>query len=684
MNGIRSTRVCVLLGLIGGAASPRAAGEVVRVEILRREPFADAHPFEGVGAYEKLAGRLHFAVDPHHPANRSVVDIELAPRTPEGKVSFESDFYLLRPMDPAKGNRRLLYDVNNRGDKLAIAAFNGARSNDPSTRGDAGNGFLMRQGYTILWTGWNGDVLPGNNRLQIELPIATEAGRAITGKIYSEICVSERVVSQPLCWGNTRVYPAVTLDQGAAVLTARVSRAAPAQEVVRDEWSFARWADGRVIPDAAWLYLREGFRPGWLYELVYTSRDPRVSGLGLVGIRDAVSFFRYERRDAGDRGNPIFAAIDRAYVFGISQSGRVIHDFLFQGFNSDEDDRMVFDAALSHVAGAGRTAVNSRFAQITRHPSPHEEQLYPIDTFPFGTARQRDPLSGEEGDWLQRARDAGHVPKLFITSTSTEYWGRGVSLLHTDVEGREDVRLDPNVRLYHIAGGQHLFFTPQKLPCGRHPVNTLNYQPLLRSLLVALDRWVTTGEEPPESRYPRIADGTLVDVAAYRRTFPAIPGVDVPESCYAPLRLDPGPRWKSHGIADHLPPRVGPAYRTLVPAVDADGNERAGIRLPDVRVPLGTFVGWNLRSEACGAGAMLTRWEGSCWMLAADGAAREAAGDPRWSVLERYPTRTAYVSRVREAVVELGRQRLVLDEDTDAMLRSAAGHAFWPDDDRRD
>jgi hypothetical protein len=456
----------------------------------------------------------------------------------------------------------------------------------------------------------------------------------------------------------------------------RPRRSAPPVPIARDQWSFARWESGNVIGDPTHLYIEEGFRPGWLYDLVYTAKDPRVSGLGAVAVRDVVSFFRYAPQDRSGRGNPMAGAIEHAYVFGISQSGRFINHFLYQGFNGDEQDRTVFDGAFIDVGGSGKAIFNRRFAQITRHGSQHEEHLFPSDIFPFTTVPQHDPVTGRRGDYLERSRRSGHLPRIIITQTSTEYWGRGASLLHTDVEGQRDVELDPNVRVYHIAGGHHLFFTPaDRAPC-QHPLNTMHYVPLFRSLLVILDEWVAEGREPPDSHYPRIADGTLVDLETYRRAFPRIPGVEPPESVYVPLRLDLGPRWDSEGIADHVPPEVGEPYRTLVPAIDADGNEIAGICMPDVAVPLATHVGWNPRAAEFGAEGMLARWLGASWPFPATAEEQQRTNDPRRSIAERYPTKDACMAELTKVVERLKQDRFLLAEDADDILKSAAAKSF--------
>jgi len=687
--------VVAVLGAVTAVAAicPAALdAQVVRVEVDERVPFAGGHSFAGTGPYEKIVGRLHIEVDPNNPANGRVSDLGQAPTNQRGRVEIWTDFFLLKPVDPGRGNGRLLYDVANRGNKVALGSFNGAGGNDPSTLEHAGDGFLMEEGYSILWSGWSGDVQAGNDRVQIGVPVArNEDGSSIVGRIYAEMestvyglyianvlepdsdAAMRRYRSLPFDWGSSRPYPSATTDNSSATLVKRPHRDAKGVEIPRDEWSFGRVENGAVAPDPNWVYLEEGFEPGWLYDLVYEGKDPRVTGLGLTATRDVISFFRYGSDAEGPRANPLAGAVDYAYGYGGSQSGRFLHHFVYEGFNADLDGRYVFDAIMPHVAGAGKGIFNHRFGQTTRHGSHHEETLYPSDVFPFNSVHQVDPLTGAEGSMLDRARASGHVPRIFFTQTSTEYWSRAASLLHTDVEGTADVELDPSVRIYMIAGTAHNSMTGGVY---QSPVNRASTRPVLRALLVALDRWASEGVRPPESRYPRIDDGTLVDLAAFRDGWPAIPGALAPEDYYQPFRLDPGPRWATDGIADNVPPEAGPAFQTLVPMVDADGNEVAGIRLPHVAVPLATYTGWNLRDASWGAGGMLTRWMGSYLALPGTEAERARLRDPRRSVRERYPTHDAYVAEVERVCRELVGAGYLLERDVAKLVREAAERAW--------
>jgi Alpha/beta hydrolase domain len=652
--------------------------EVVRVEVSSREPFAGGIAFGTVGAYEKVRGRLVFAVDPENAANARIVDLRLAPRDLRGRVGFSADFVLLKPVDLSKGNHRLLYDVNNRGNLGILARLNrGEGTNDPSTAAHAGNGFLMRQGYSILWSGWNWDVQPGNGRLQIDLPVATDRGKTITGRVVAEIVVDERTDVRPFAWGDSRCYEVVdaTTNRG-ATLTVRDEQRASRVEIPRERWSFA---------DPTHVRLEGGFEPGRIYELVYTGKDPRVVGLGLAAIRDAISFFHFSTRDAVGAPSPLSRTDsdgttrpdpEKAIAFGISQSGRVVNHMVFQGLHVDEAGRMVFEAAMPHVAGAGKGSFNHRFAQTTRHPSPLEDHQYPADFFPSTTVPDTDPVSGKTGDVLAVAKQMGKVPLLMYTGTSTEYWTRAASPLHVSPDGMRDAGVDEHVRIYFIAGGQHGIAASRDRVYQNRP-NPLDHSPPLRALLLALDRWATTGALPPPSLYPRIDRGELVTAASYAASFPRIPGARPPKSNLEPPRLDLGPRFESEGIVDTQPPAFGPGFATRVPAPDADGNDRGGIRLPDVAVPLGAYTGWNLRPAAMGAEGALARWSGSFFPFAAAAEDRSRSNDPRLSIAERYGGHDDYVGRVAAAAEGLVNQGYLLDEDARTLVETAR-NLSWP------
>jgi Alpha/beta hydrolase domain len=682
-------RVALVVAVTTLLAAPAEAA-VERLELIERAPFAGGASFGAAGSYERIAGRLHFAIDPENPANAAIVDLGLAPRDARSLVTFAADFTLLRPADPGRGNHRLLYEVNNRGSLGALAFFNDARwGNRPETLGDAGNGFLLREGYTLLWSGWNWDVLPGDDRLQIELPVASAGGAPITGPVAAEFVVGQWARSTPFMWGNSRGYPPVSLDAPDARLTVRDEPDGERREIPRHLWRFARLDGEKLVPDPAHVFHVAGFEPGRIYEVVYEARDPVVVGLGLAAIRDAISFFRFESADRAGNPNPLAVAgapdPESALIFGISQSGRVIQHLLWQALHVDEAGRMTFDGALIHVAGAGKGSFNHRFAQTTRHPSQLEDHQYPADFFPFTTTPAHDPVTGESGDVLARARAKDAVPRLFYTTTSTEYWTRAASLLHTDVSGSRDVALDPHARLYFFAGAQHGNWRFAERSPYQNCGNPLDHRPPMRALLLALDAWVSEGKEPPASVYPQLEEGTLGSVADYRSAFPKIPGIALPTGNLQPPRLDLGPRFASRGIADRQPPEFGPAFVTRVPLPDADGNDLGGIRLPALAVPLGTYTGWNLRRPQVGAADKLARWSGSFIPFAVDGTADGAAGDPRPSLMARYGSRDDYRERIESAARARAAEGFLRESELPAITERAVAFydrvvAHAPDD----
>ena len=660
--------------LIAACFSGLAHAEVTRVKITERASFAGGKTFGSTGAYECLKGRMFLETDPQNAANERISDLQRAPRNDRGKVESWTDFFLLKPVDAAKGNGVLLYDVNNRGNMLALWTFNdGERTNDPKTEAHAGHGFLMKQGFSVLWCGWNGEVQADETqRLLCGVPVATENGQTITGKAHLEITSTEKVFSRAFSWspwGIGAAFLSVSLDNADATLTMRPHRGAEGIEVPRVEWAFGRWENEKLIPDATNLYVKDGLRPGWLYDLVYTAKEPRVTGLGLTAMRDCVSFFRH-----GDaKLNPLAGAVQKACVFGISQSGRVIHHFLYEGLNGDEHGRIVFDGALIHVAGSGKGMFNHRFRMSTEYGTQHEGHLSGSEFFPLAPQPQTDPVTGESGDSLARSRKSGHAPRILFTQTSTEYWSRAASLLHTDVEGKTDLTLPDDVRVYLVAGAEHLGKSDGTPGICQQPRNTLDDRgPVLRAMLMHLVEWVKHGKPPPPSRHPRLADHSLVSFDAWKTQFPKIAGINLPTHAYQPPRLDFGPRFHREGIADIIPPKAGKLFRTLLPAVNADGNETSGIVLPEVAVPLGTYTGWNLRSPQVGAETMLSPLDGMFIPFAKTKAEREKTGDPRLSLEERYPTREEYLSRFKAAAQKLHEEGFLLEEDVTRIVERAS------------
>lgn len=640
-------------------------------------PFAEGYVFGSVGPYERRSGRFAIAVSPQHPAYRMIVDLDCAPRNHAGDVEYSTEVCLLKPVDMRRGNRRLLYDVINRGNKRAVQFFNDAvHSNTPTTLEHAGNGFLMRRGYTIVWSAWQGDILPGEGRMTMTLPTAFAApGASITGVVRAELLVeTSGVRSLPLSGNSyTHSYPTADLDTSHATLTVRAHEHAARQPLPPTAWQFARSGpDARPLPSATDCYLAEGFRPGWLYELIYTARDPLVMGLGFTALRELLSFLRYEQADAQGVPNPLQqpgSTIEKVYGWGRSQSGRVLREFVYRGFNEDLQGRPVFDGISPHVTGAGRGAVNYRFSQPGRYPRQHEDHLYPSDQFPFAYGTTIDPWSGRSDAILKRpATD----PLVIHTQTSSEYWQRRGSLVHTDAFGH-DLTIPPGVRIYLFAGSQH-HAVPRGLPQSgphQHLSNPLDTAPLLRALLDALDAWVSNGTPPPPCQIPTRAAATLVAAAAVHARFPQLPNVLCPQQ---PNRLhvqDYGATF-AEGILSCEPPGVDftKEYVVLVPAIDADGNEVAGLRTPHLTVPLGTFTGWNRRLEGAGAPAM-SSIIGSFLPFASTLERRQAASDPRPSLAERYASSAAYVRQIVLAAQRLVEARYLLEEDAERYVEQA-------------
>lgn len=631
---------------------------LTKLEITSRKTVLDGKLYGTVGAYEALCGSAWFALDPNHKQNEAIVDLNLAPVNESGRVIFRADVYVLKPVDVARGNGTVFYNVVNRGRKNILPMFNlSTGSTMPETAAHFGDGFLMRQGYTIAACGWQADVpseAEGDSHLMtLDAPVVD-----VTGPVSCEIIVNAKTDLHSL--GSRYHDPYEPVEDSDAVLTVRAYPYCDPEEIGRDQWSFDRLEDGRAA-----IRFSQGFEPGRIYNLVYTGKNPTVMGTGFAATRDFVSFLKY-----GTNGNPLGNAIERAYTFGSSQSGRFLRHMLYEGFNGDEAGRKVFDGIFANVSGGARGSFNHRFAQPSRHASAHFDALYPTEWFPFTDLSQTDPETREKGGLLDRCDAAGVTPRIFYTNTSTEYWNRGASLIHTDVNGQEDVEIHPSVRVYHFASTKHGPGDVPKKPGRIVPPNPVNFRYAERALLVALDRWVREDVAPPESRYGRISDGSLVDAVDVE--FPTIPHLQSPKRMRRPLRLNWGSRWDA-GIIDLEPPEKGRPFGVRVPQVDEDGNEIAGIRMPEVVAPLGTFTGWRYRQH--GATDALVGLEGMWVPFARDEDERE--GDSRPSIAQRYGSREVYLDCVARAARELVGERLMLREDVDRVVERAGAMYDW-------
>lgn len=647
-----------------------ANARVVRVEIASRVEVLNGKSFGDVGVYERITGRVYFSVAAANPHNRRIVDLANAVNLKNGAVEFSADFIAIRPKDPHRGNGSMILENPNRGHSRILALVDGG---DWDAAKDAGDAWLLRNGFTFVSLGWQWDA-SGADALHLYAPIAKEIGKTITGLLRGDLMPTKAVDEIPLghlIMGNIggSEYPVASPDDPRNVLTVRDSREAPRTVIPRGEWQFAHTVDGKLVASDRHIHLDGGFRPGKIYEYVYVVADPVVAGLSFAAVRDFASYAKH--------GADSVVPAQRVYGEGISQNGRFLRNFVYDGFNADEDGRIALDGVLAHVAGAGRGDFNYRFAQPSRDAQPTSSVFFPTDIFPFTDLPEKDPLTGESGGLLDRAVAEEAVPKIFFSNTSYEYWGRVAALIHTSPDGMQDATHSDNVRIYHFTGHQHF---PGPFPAakgsdslfGQQMQSALPIRYFWRAMIANMDAWVRNGTLPPASSYPKIADGTLVPLSAY--AFPTIPGVNKPHEANAAYRLDYGPKWQE-GILAIQPPKVGEAFPVLVPQVDADGNERDGVRLPEITVPLGTYASWNLRDPSIGAPDQRIAFEVSYIPFPKMAAEREKSGDPRKSIAERYSGREDYVARFTKAADELVKERWILPEDRDALVHR--GEQEW-------
>jgi hypothetical protein len=661
---------------------------VTHFDIALRRPLADGRAFGDVGPYEELKGRLRFAVDPAHPANARITDIDLAPRNRAGRVELAADVSILLPVDRARGNGRVILDVVNRGNTVTVPNFNHATrpvfgpDSDANPAIDVGDGFLMRRGYVVASCGWQCDVpeLPGLFRLYA--PEARDAaGRPLRGGIYVNLQAAEVVPHVLLSDRGHLAHPAADLEEPGAVLLVRDQLDGEPTTIPRSRWRFARAVEGRVVPDARYVWMEGGFEKGRLYQVAYTAVGAPVLGLSLAALRDCVSWLKH---GGAAEANPAAGSLRWAYAYGRSQTGRLLRTFVYWDLNLDEQGHEALDGIIANVAGGMRGEFNQRFGQNSK-----DRPQMMAHVFPSADVATTDPVT-KVTDALHGRLDArGSRLKVFYTNTSAEYHRGDASLCHTDPDGVRDVAHAPHTRVYHFTGTEHgLGIWPpssavlaaadpsgwtersQNLRC------TVNYSRLLRACLVNLDRWVTDGVEPPPSRHPRLDDGTAVPPEALAKMFDRIPGARYPQYHARARRLDFGADAELR-VMTRVPPLEGPVFGTLVSAVDDDGNEVAGIAVPEVAVPLAAYTGWNLRHPDIGGAAQLLYFAGATLPFATTWQEREQAGDPRPSIEERYGSREAYLERVRRVALALVGERHLLEEDVELSVTMAARTWDW-------
>jgi hypothetical protein len=565
--------------------------------------------------------------------------------------------------------------------------FNSARSsNDPDTSADAGNGFLFRRGYVVVWCGWIGELLPGNHRLLLHAPVATKDGQPIRGVARYEMTTDQPAETLPLSRRDGHgSYTPTERGEAEGVLTWRQRETDVRIPIPRGQWSIERLpipkAEHGVQGTLPQIRCRVagGFRPGYLYELVCEAEGSIVQGLGFAATRDLVSFLRYD----DSARNPLRlpegkSVIQRTYGFGVSQSGRFLRHLVYQGFNADEHGRRVFDGLMPHVAGGGLGFFNQRFAQPTRHNAQQEEHLYPTDVFPFTYGDSVDPFTKRTAGILQhtRAHDPQVLPKIMHTQSAAEYWHRSGSLVHTDPLGLRDASLPANVRLYAFGGTQHgPAAEPPKKGIGQNLLNPGDYRPQLRALLDALDDWVKGDREPPPSVYPRLDQGTLGGWRQKETGFPSLPGVRYPEVIHQPSFCDFGLEFLTKGIITIEPPRQLGLYVVKVSRSDPDGNDRGTLLPAEVAVPLATHTGWNLRRRDVGAEDMLVSLAGSYFPFPRTREDAKKMGDPRKSLEERYGSFENYKQLLTSQCRRMVKERYLLEEDVERILTAAERRA---------
>jgi hypothetical protein len=634
---------------------------VISLEIVDRIVLADGKPFGPAGAYERLSGTIRLAVAAEHAFNGCITDLGLAPRAADGRVHFECDFTVTRPVEVGLGSGRLLFDVPNRGRPVAWSAFNGAPGGL-----DPGTGFMMHRGYTIASCGWQHDVPAQPGLLALRAPEALENGEPIRGPIMCEFQPSTVAQVQALGEPTMRPYPTFDVRDPTAVLTVRDHTAAPARVIPRDAWRFARLDNGKLVPDATSLYLPSGFQAGHQYTIVYTAHGAPVVGAGLLAVRDVAAWLRYGHEATG---NPCAGAIRHSYAFGVSQSAHFLRQFLHLGLNEDEQQRQVFDGVLPVVGSARRGEFNVRFGQPGKTLGRYVGAL-----FPFSDATQTDPFTSKNDGLLTRLEARGKVPKIVVLDSSAEYWSRQASLIHTTPGGNDDLDPPESTRIYFMTGTQHagggLPSRGRLSGLVRYEENSVDYLPLVRAALVNLDEWVSAGKDPPPSRFPRLDDGTAVVPDHAVAFFRSVPSVRVPDHIPTLARFDFGPE-ADRGVLSQLPPIEGASYSNAVSAVDDDGNEVAGVRLPDVAVPLASYTGWNLRHPDTGAPDELLLRSGATLRFSRTAAERAQTGDPRRSIEERYASKEDFLERVRREAAVLVAERYVLEADMDPILAQA-------------
>ncbi|MBZ5642402.1 MAG: hypothetical protein LAO19_06560 [Acidobacteriia bacterium] len=668
----RALRAAISCALIAGAfAAPPARARITKIQITAKEsPTFGGYSWPGVGQYEKIAGRAFGELDPKDPQNAVIVDLQLAPRNAAGKVEYSFDFYILKPIDLAKGNHKMVYEPPNRG-RRTIAAFNrGVGGDDPGSVRDTAllaDSFLMPQGYSIVFSGW--DASAGNSSADfnttITLPVAKNPdGSPITGPAYEYIV--NAATSYELA------YPAASLDRSKATLTHRVHLNDTPEKIPASGWQYN--SDGTAIQllPAGTPFVRND-----IYEFSYTAKDPTVNGVGFAAVRDWNAWLRYAAKDDFGNANPLAGDIQRIYTEVVSQPGRFLNDFRYLGFNQAENGKQVFDGMMQWIAAGDGISMNYRWSQPGRTERNRQDHLYVEGRFPFANVATTDPITGKTDSRYARCEKTHTCPFAMEIFSANEYWVKAASLMTTDPAGKEDLPDSPFTRIYFMSSMQHGTGNGASRGACQQLLNPLDSQDVQRALFTAMDKWATAGTPPPPSRFPKLSDGTLVKPDQASTGFPRIPGVAYTGFKTTRYLLNYGPDFYETGIPALNPPKFqlpyqdnpanGAIYPSYVPKVDADGNDIAGLRLPEIQVPLATYTGWAVRAapqndDGCeGAGQYIP--------FPKTKADRVAAGDPRLSIEERYGNMDGYSALLHKAIDNLVAAGYLLPFDGERELR---------------
>jgi hypothetical protein len=662
---------------------------VTGFEIAYSRLLADGKSFGDIGPYEELRGTLKFAIDPNNPANERITDVALAPRNSENLVEFSSNVSIILPVDRTKANGKMILDVVNRGNRVAFPNFNRASrptidENTPvDVEIDVGDGLLMRLGYVIVACGWQIDAPAHPALITMSGPDALDpakngTGKPITGRIYSQLQSPTDTYNFLLSDKGHRAYPALDLDEVDAYMEVRDEPDGEPEPVPRESWRFGRIdEDGNYHPDPEYVCAPNKFDKGRLYQIIYTTSGGRILGLSFAALRDCTSWIKHGTSTVA---TPV-QGIGHAIAYGRSQTGRYLRTYVYNDFNLDEDNREALDGVIANVAGGMRGEFNQRFGQNSKDRNNMMSQL-----FPFASSSAIDQETEEVGSLHARLDERNANLKVFYTNTSAEYHRGDASLLHTDPSGSRDIDAGPNTRIYHFTGTEHGLgvWPPSDVAVAgevdqdrsQNLRNIIDYAPLLRACLINMDRWVVDGIEPPASRHPRLDDGTGVPTDQPAVVFNGIPEANYPVHHANPRRRDFG-LMESREQVTNFPPKVGGEYGSLVSAVDADGNEVAGVKLPEIAVPIAATTGWTLRHPSVGGQTQLLVFAGGTNPFATNRVQRELSGDPRPSVEERYASKDEYLERIRSAGEELVAERYLLAEDIAVSLTQASKYWDW-------